>query len=403
MRKPAAYIPPEEIEVGLDAQFDREISEADVLAFAENSRDWNPLHVDQDYAMATNYGSRIVHGAFQIAMASEMLGMHLPGEKVLLSSVTARFVSPLYYPCEVRVKGRVSSWDSANRVGNLKVIVLTKKGELPTADINLGFTLHHDAGQQAGNALPMEDISSGKAKIQSSNLQAVLVTGASGEIGAGIARALSEDYLVICQGRNVDRLRLICDSPKLVPLAAGFDELFERKMDDLLQGTPLYSIVHAAWPGAPKGGLLSTAPEVLRNQLEFGASQTIALARCLFSRVDAEKGGRLVVLGSTYGRREPVLGLAAYSLGKGLVEDTVRLLAPELARRRITANVISPSFVHGGMNKHVPDVSRLRVQAGVPLGRLCELTDIVSQVRFLLSDDASFMSGEVIHLTGGKL
>jgi NAD(P)-dependent dehydrogenase (short-subunit alcohol dehydrogenase family)/acyl dehydratase len=402
MTKVAAYIPVEAMTVGLEAQFEREISEADVLAFAANSRDWNPLHVDPGYAESTNYGKRIVHGAFQVAMASEMLGMHLPGERALLSSATARFVAPLYYPCDVRVKGRVVSWDATSKVGNLHVVVLTNKGELPTAEINLGFTLHQRIGE-SDSTLPADDVLVGKATIPPGDLRAVLVTGAGGEIGGAIAHALSEDYLVICQGRDGSRLRTICDSPRLIPLVTDFDEVFTDKLDNVLQGAPLYGIVHAAWPGAPKGGLLGTAPEVLAHQLEFGSKHTIALARCLFSRVAGDVGGRLVVLGSTYGHKEPVLNLAAYSLGKGLVEDTVRLLAPELARKKICANVVNPSFVYGGMNKHVPEAYRLKVQAGVPLGRLCELADVVAQVRYLLASGASFISGQVIHLTGGKL
>jgi NAD(P)-dependent dehydrogenase (short-subunit alcohol dehydrogenase family)/acyl dehydratase len=403
MRKPAAYIPPEAMAVGLEAQFEREISEADVLAFADSSRDWNPLHVDPGYAESTNYGRPIVHGAFQVAMASEMLGMHVPGERALLSSVTARFVAPLYYPCDVRVKGRVVSWDATSKVGNLHVVVLTNKGERPTAEINLGFTLHHRPGRQSDDTLPADETLDNTVTVPPGNLKTVLVTGAGGEIGSAIAHALSEDYLVICQGRDAARLRAICDSPRLIPLVTDFDEVFADKLDHVLQGSPLYGIVHAAWPGAPKGGLLGTAPEVLTHQLEFGSKHTIALARYLFARVATETGGRLVVLGSTYGHKEPVLNLAAYSLGKGLVEDTVRLLAPELARKKISANVLNPSFVYGGMNKHVPEAYRLKVQAGVPLGRLCELADVAAQVRFLLASDAAFISGQVIHLTGGKL
>jgi len=61
-----------DLEVGLNAEFEREITASDIAAFAGLSRDWNPLHTDEEYALRTNYGRRIVHGAFQVGLASAM-------------------------------------------------------------------------------------------------------------------------------------------------------------------------------------------------------------------------------------------------------------------------------------------------------------------------------------------
>ena len=63
-----------ELRTGLQAEFEREITVDDVTSFAELSGDWNPLHTDEAYAAQTNYGGRIVHGAFQVALASAMAG-----------------------------------------------------------------------------------------------------------------------------------------------------------------------------------------------------------------------------------------------------------------------------------------------------------------------------------------
>ena len=79
----------EDLRVGLRAEFEREISEADILAFAANSGDANPLHVDAAYASGTAYGGRLVHGAFQVGLASALIGMHLPGRSVLLAEAVS--------------------------------------------------------------------------------------------------------------------------------------------------------------------------------------------------------------------------------------------------------------------------------------------------------------------------
>mgnify|MGYP001282407411 FL=1 len=99
----------QELRTGLKVSYEREIREEDVLSFARLSGDSNPLHVDADYARESNYRGRIVHGAFQVGLASALLGMHLPGKNVLLGSINSRFPAPLYFPTRAKVSGEITS------------------------------------------------------------------------------------------------------------------------------------------------------------------------------------------------------------------------------------------------------------------------------------------------------
>src|SRR5687767_6141256 len=89
---------PGDLRAGLTATFEREIAAADVAAFAALSGDHNPLHLDEEYARGTNFGRPIVHGAFQLSLASALAGMYLPGKQVVLGSMRSRFPAPLHYP-----------------------------------------------------------------------------------------------------------------------------------------------------------------------------------------------------------------------------------------------------------------------------------------------------------------
>jgi NAD(P)-dependent dehydrogenase (short-subunit alcohol dehydrogenase family) len=152
----------------------------------------------------------------------------------------------------------------------------------------------------------------------------------------------------------------------------------------------------------PKGGLLSVPRETVESQLAFGTLHLIELARLLSARA-ADDGARLVALGSVAGRFRPVLGVAAYSLAKSALEETVRLLAAELAIRKITVNAVCPSFVPAGINQQA-DERRQKIEAArIPLGRLCQPEDVVAAVAFLLSPGASFVSAQVIGLAGAQL
>src|SRR5579884_1076009 len=101
----------DEIRVGLRAEFTRDVTPEDVRAFAANSGDFNPLHIDPDYAAGSTYGGCIAHGAFQVGLASALAGMHLPGRHVLLGALSARFASPLPVPRRVLVRGEITAWN----------------------------------------------------------------------------------------------------------------------------------------------------------------------------------------------------------------------------------------------------------------------------------------------------
>jgi len=405
---------PDELRVGRSAEFEQDVTEADVLDFARTSGDFNPLHVDAAYAGRSNFRGRIAHGAYQIGLASALLGMYLPGKRVLLVSVNARFPAPLYFPGRVKVRGEITSWNREQLAGQLKAVVLDKASRIPTAEILLGFTFHGKRGEQASAASHAFAARSGdvqslaearKHATRSGQLDqpVVLVTGAAGGIGSAVVAELAKDFSVLA---GVNRQRLSEELRGLDPIEEVEADLGRPGWEDAVRGAlgdrPLYGIVHAAWPGAPHGGLLDAQDEVIDAQVAFGTTYTVRLARLLAAHCDST-GGRLIVLGSMTGSRKPVVSRAAYSLGKAALEQTVKLLAPELARKQITVNAIAPSFVPAGMNQQSPERQLKLEAAQVPLGRLCTPHDVAQVVRYVLSPAAAFVSGQFLGLTGGQL
>jgi 3-oxoacyl-[acyl-carrier protein] reductase len=369
-----------DLRIGLQAEFERNISVEDIAAFAALSHDWNPLHTNEEYARHTNYGKRIVHGAFQVGLASAMAGMYLPGREVVVGGFQCRFPAPLFYPSRVRVQGEVVAWTAQSASGSLRVRVAEIPGGVLTSEIHVSFSLHES--RQETRAVASEQTHA----VDASDKPSVLLTGASGGLGQKIASVLAESYHVIGLVRSADLV------------SKDWEPAAERQ----LQGRRLYGLVHAAWPTGPQGGLLEAELDAVKNQLEFGGVGTIRMARFLRSQ-SAAGGARMVVLGTTAATVKPALNMAAYSLGKAALEHTVRLLAPELARANITINTIAPSFVPVGMNNAKTNRVVLTETAKVPLGKLCSPEDVARAIEFLLSPGAAFITGQMLPLTGGQL
>ncbi|MFH1134627.1 MAG: MaoC family dehydratase [Pseudomonadota bacterium] len=87
----------EQIEIGMTASFTKTISETDVYLFAGISGDFNPMHLNEEFAKKTPFGTRIAHGALPQSLIAPVLGMKLPGLGAVALEITARFRAPTYF------------------------------------------------------------------------------------------------------------------------------------------------------------------------------------------------------------------------------------------------------------------------------------------------------------------
>lgn len=93
----------EDLEVGQEASMSRVVSEADIVAYAALSGDYNPVHLDADYAAKTIFKERIAHGILTAGYISALLGMKLPGPGCIYMTQTLNFKGP------VKIDDRVES------------------------------------------------------------------------------------------------------------------------------------------------------------------------------------------------------------------------------------------------------------------------------------------------------
>jgi len=110
----------DEIDIGQKKQFDVTLTESLVDDFAKLSGDFNPLHMDENYAKSTKFGKRICHGLLLTSFFSQLVGMYIPGKNSLYFSQTVKFMSPCYINDKIIVSGEVISKSNSTKIITLK-------------------------------------------------------------------------------------------------------------------------------------------------------------------------------------------------------------------------------------------------------------------------------------------
>jgi 3-hydroxybutyryl-CoA dehydratase len=85
----------EEIQIGMSASFAKTVTEADIMAFAGLSGDFNPVHINEEFASQTMFKGRIAHGMLSVGFISTVLGMKLPGPGCIYVNQSLKFKAPV--------------------------------------------------------------------------------------------------------------------------------------------------------------------------------------------------------------------------------------------------------------------------------------------------------------------
>src|SRR3990170_1474463 len=119
-----------EFAVGQSATWTKTITEADVIAYAGITGDFNPLHVDRVYAARSRFGERIAHGLLTAGLISAVLGMRLPGPGGIFLSQTLNFLKPVRIGDTVTASAEVVGYRADKRILTLKTTCHNQRGEV---------------------------------------------------------------------------------------------------------------------------------------------------------------------------------------------------------------------------------------------------------------------------------
>ena len=117
----------DQIEPGLKKEFTMKITESIVSDFAKISGDYNPLHMDENYAKSTTFKKRVCHGMLLASFFSRLVGMYLPGKYALYFSQSLNFQNPCFINDVITIEGKVIDKSVATRLITIKTSIYNQE------------------------------------------------------------------------------------------------------------------------------------------------------------------------------------------------------------------------------------------------------------------------------------
>ena len=238
-----------------------------------------------------------------------------------------------------------------------------------------------------------------------------LVTGASGGIGGACARMLAEaGYTVLAHGcRGVEKVQALAEALCARGLdvhAVSCDLASSAEVNSLCDRIlSLYHRVDALvlCAGVSHTGLLcDMTDEDWHRVMDVNVSGSFYLCRRLVPGMVSRQAGSIVTISSMWGRVGASCE-AAYSASKAAVIGLSCALAKELGPSGVRVNCIAPGVIDTAMMDEHSEETKQILAEETPLGRLGTPEDVAGACLFLLSDQASFITGQVLGVDGGYL
>jgi 3-oxoacyl-[acyl-carrier protein] reductase len=236
-----------------------------------------------------------------------------------------------------------------------------------------------------------------------------IVSGASRGIGQATAEALARRGAQVAityvsgadaAAKVVEGIQASGGKAEAVQVDMGDSAAAERAVSDVAKRLGRLDVLVANAGISIDALLLRLKDDDLIKTLSVNVAGAVACARAAVKTMMRARAGRIVFMSSVVGEMGNA-GQTAYAASKAALLGVTKSIAREYASRGITVNAITPGYIETDMTRALTDEQKQAMLSGIPLGRPGTVADIAAAVVFLASDEASYITGQVLRVNGG--
>lgn len=232
-----------------------------------------------------------------------------------------------------------------------------------------------------------------------------LITGASGGIGGAIAKALhAQNAVVALSGTRVEPLKALAEElgPRafVIPCNLRDSDAVTQLAGQATEAMGgLHILVNNA--GITRDNIfMRMKDEEWQDVIDVNLTSTMRLMKSVMRPMMKQKWGRIINITSIVGVTGNA-GQVNYAASKAGIIGMTKSYAQEIATRGITANCVAPGFIETAMTADLSDEIKQGLLGAIPMGRMGASDEIASAVAYLSSDEASYITGQTLHVNGG--
>ena len=403
-----------------DSYSDQFIVTEDVVnKFADFSSDFNPIHIDQNFAKSRGYSRQVSHGVIQLSYLSKMIGMDFPGPGSIWMNQTVNWLLPVFVEDTIKIVLTIKGRSSSAKILTLSVEIFNednKKVMQGEAQVKITKNLSSQLNNEINELKDLNLLQDSKEYLpnkSNSTQRVALITGASRGIGEAIARKLSSNgFRVVINYRNdANSAKKIVDSI----ISSGGDAIALQaditiSSDILIMSKKIFSkwgrcdvVIHSASPPIKLIKTEQVKYEDISLYLNTHLKGAVLLVENFSKSMIQNKFGRFIFLGSAALYGAPPQGMAAYVTAKEALWGYTKAIATDMAHYGITANMVSPSLTITDLTSEIPARVKEVEAMKSPVRRLVTAEDTAYHVAHLCADYSGYLNGINLPITSSPV